>query len=237
MLLIENLCSGYGNLIILREVSLVANEYEITIVLGTNGAGKSTLLKTISGLLPVIEGKILFQGSSIVGLSPESIVKLGIRQVMEGRRIFGSLSVKDNLIIGAYPRTSKLGNKEIQGDLEYAYHVFPVLKGKSESPAATLSGGMQQMLAIGQALMLKPKVLLLDEPSLGLAPVIIREMFDTLKALSRSKMAIILVEQNVRAALEIAHRGYILEVGKMIYQGDRESLENNEVVKKAYLGL
>jgi len=221
---------------VLRNVSLHVSPGEIVTLLGANGAGKSTLLKVISGICPVAKGKLFFNGQNITGLSTEQILRLGVGQVPEGRQIFAPLSVLDNLILGAYVRFFQDDKKNIWRDLENVFELFPILKERAKQRAGTLSGGEQQMLAIGRTLMAKPKLLLLDEPSMGLAPRITNDILRTIKVLREKSTTILLVEQNAQAALKIADRGYVLETGRIILEGESHDLLNNKEVQRAYLG-
>jgi len=230
---IENLHVHYGELIALKEVSLSMGEGEIVALLGANGAGKSTTLKTISGLLKPTLGRIRFQGEEITGLSPHQIVQKGIAHAPEGRVIVPHFSVRENLLVGAY--TEKRRGR-IDESLDNVFNHFPILKERLKQMAGTLSGGEQQMLSIGRAMMSNPEILMLDEPSLGLAPIITEQIFDIIKNINSLKTAILLVEQNAYAALELANRGYILEVGSITLWGGAEELKRNEEVKKRYLG-
>jgi branched-chain amino acid transport system ATP-binding protein len=237
MLKVQNIRAYYDNLIVLKNLSMHINENEIVTLIGANGSGKSTLLKCIVGLLPPSQGVILFQEEDISHLPPEKIVRRGIALVPEGRHIFAPLSVMDNLTLGAYARSGAQGKKEIAGDMERMLELFPHLKNRLKQLAGTLSGGEQQMLAIARALMSRPKILLLDEPSMGLAPLIVEEIFHKIVRLrSEEKTTILLVEQNAEMALEISDRGYVLETGKIVYQGSREDLLENAEIKRAYLG-
>lgn len=230
---IENLHVHYGELIALKEVSLSMAEGEIVALLGANGAGKSTTLKTISGLLKPTSGCIRFQGEEITGLSPHQIVQKGIAHAPEGRAIVPHFSVRENLLVGAY--TEKRRDR-IEERLDNVFKHFPILKQRLKQMAGTLSGGEQQMLSIGRAMMSNPEILMLDEPSLGLAPIITEQIFDIIRNINRVRTAILLVEQNAYAALDLANRGYILEVGSITLWGDAEELKRNEEVKKRYLG-
>jgi branched-chain amino acid transport system ATP-binding protein len=230
---IENLHVHYGELIALKDVSLSMGEGEIVALLGANGAGKSTTLKSISGLLKPTVGHILVRGEEIAGLSPHRIVKKGIAQAPEGRAIVPHFSVRENLVIGAYTEKRR---KRIDESLDNVFKHFPILKERLKQMAGTLSGGEQQMLSIGRAMMSNPDILMLDEPSLGLAPIITEQIFDIIKNINSLKTAILLVEQNAYAALELANRGYILEVGSITLWGGAEELKRNEEVKKRYLG-
>ncbi len=236
MLRVESVSAFYGAIQALRNVSIHVNAGEITALLGANGAGKSTLLKVISGIHPPSKGKLIFKGQNISGLPPERILRLGVGQVPEGRQIFAPLSVLDNLTLGAYARFSSDGRKEVQKDLEAIFTLFPVLRERQRQRAGTLSGGEQQMVAIGRALMARPRVLLLDEPSMGLAPMVARQIFDTIRGLCKQGLTILLVEQNARAALRLCDRGYVLETGRVVLEGTPEQLERNREVQRAYLG-
>lgn len=237
MLKIKNLKVAYGAVQVLHGISLEVREGEIVTLIGANGAGKTTLLKTISGLIYPLAGNLDYgpQGASVSlkGLLPHQIVKLGISQVPEGRMIFPNLSVKENLDLGAYLRKDL---RLIREDCERIFCLFPRLKERLKQNAATLSGGEQQMLAIGRALMARPRLLLMDEPSLGLAPLLVQTIFKTIREINEQGLAILLVEQNAHMALKLADRGYVLETGRMILEGSPEFLESNEEVKKAYLG-
>jgi branched-chain amino acid transport system ATP-binding protein len=209
---------------------------EIVALIGANGAGKTTLLNLISGIIRPSNGKIIFNGQDLISFAPEKIVELGIIQVPEGRLLFGPLTVKENLELGAYRRRAKADSKKVSKDFEYVLQLFPVLKNRLEQRAQTLSGGEQQMLAIGRGLMAKPRLLLLDEPSLGLAPLIVQEILSIIVRLKKEGTTILLVEQNARAALRISDRAYVIEAGKIRLQGKAENLLENEEVKQAYLG-
>ena len=236
MLRIQSLSAFYGNIQALRGVSLHVDEGEIVTLLGANGAGKTTLLNTICGLIPSRRGKISFCNDDIIRLPPEKIVRLGISQVPEGRQLFGALTVLENMVLGSYPYYRK-GKKEAYRHLDFVFEIFPILKERQKQYAGTLSGGEQQMLAIGRALMSKPRLLLLDEPSMGLAPRIVSEIFRVVTQLrNEQNTTILLVEQNAHAALDIAGRGYILETGRIVLQGTSEELLENKEIKRAYLG-
>ncbi len=230
---IEAIDVYYGELRALREVSLSLQEGEIVALLGANGAGKSTTLKTISGLLKPSSGRIRFQGNEIASLTPHQIVQKGIAHAPEGRAVVPHFTVKENLLVGAYTEKRK---EKIAENLEKAMQQFPILKERLRQTAGTLSGGEQQMLSIGRAMMSNPKVLLLDEPSLGLAPIITEQIFEIIQNINRLNTAVLLVEQNAYAALELANRGYILEVGSITLQGSAAELKENEEVRKRYLG-
>jgi branched-chain amino acid transport system ATP-binding protein len=217
-------------------VSLHVQPGEIVSLIGANGAGKTTILNTISGLIRSAQGEIKFEERKINGLRPEKVVAAGISQVPEGRQIFGPLTVIENLELGAYLRFKKKEKEAIAEDLDWVFQLFPRLEERSGQIAGTLSGGEQQMLAIGRALMAKPKLLLLDEPSMGLAPLIVKDIMNTVSELRRSGVTILMVEQNARASLTISDRGYVLETGRVVLQGPSDELMNDSDVKRAYLG-
>ncbi|MGI6330516.1 MAG: ABC transporter ATP-binding protein [Zhaonellaceae bacterium] len=233
MLKVDNLHVYYGGIHALKGISLEVPENKIVTLIGANGAGKSTTLRTISSLVPSTSGKITFLGQDITNKKTADIVKDGITLVPEGRRIFSNLTVLENLKMGAYARTDKLGIKK---DIDFVYKIFPRLKEREWQTAGTLSGGEQQMLAIGRALMSRPKLMMMDEPSLGLAPLLVKEVFDVIKHIHSDGMTILLIEQNATAALQIADYGYVLETGKIVLEGTGQELANNPEVKKAYLG-
>ncbi len=233
MLRIKNLHAGYGNVQVIKGVSLHIKAGEIVTIIGANGAGKSTLLKAISGLIPSTDGEIYFADTTIVGLSADKIVRMGISHIPEGRRIFDRLSVGDNLELGAFSRKNR---ESIVEDLNRVYTLFPVIKKRYQQKGGTLSGGEQQMLAIARALMSRPKLIMMDEPSMGLAPKMVHQVFRIIKDLKEMGTTILLIEQNARAALSVADRGYVMEIGKFILDGERMSLLNNNEVKRAYLG-
>lgn len=233
MLKVENLSTYYGAIQALKDVSLEVVEGEILSLIGANGAGKTSLLNTISGIIRSKEGSISFCGEDITRAQATDIVKKGIIHVPEGRRIFSGMSVKENLLMGAYLRNDKDGIKE---DLEKIYERFPRLKERLTQDGNTLSGGEQQMLAIGRALMSRPKILLLDEPSMGLAPLLVREIFNIVEEINETGTTILLVEQNASMALRIADRGYVLETGSIVLSGTGKELASDPSVKKAYLG-
>ena len=225
----------YGAVQALREVSLRVDEGEIVTLIGANGAGKSTTLMAISGIVPPRRGEILFAGRPIHGLAPDRIVRLGICQVPEGRRIFPELTVAENLDMGAFLRRDRQG---IERDREELYELFPILHQRRHQPGGNLSGGEQQMLAISRALMARPRLLLLDEPSMGLAPLVTRQIFEIITTMTRERSTtVFLVEQNANLALQTADRGYVLENGRIALQGQAQALLNNENVQKAYLGI
>ena len=236
MLRIRNLQTYYGRIRVLDNVSLSVKPNEVVTLIGANGAGKSTILNCISRLIPCREGEIFFQGQRINGQSPEAVVRLGICQVPEGRQIFQPLTVLENLELGAYLRYGKRNRGSIQQDMGMVFSLFPVLAERLQQVSGTLSGGEQQMLAIGRALMSRPKLLLLDEPSMGLAPRVVADIFHTVVKLRQEGLTILIVEQNARAALRIADRGYVMETGKIILQGTASELLEDHDVKRAYLG-
>lgn len=234
MLEIEKLSVSFGSFMALRSMDMEVLEGELLVLLGANGSGKTTLLKTISGLLRPAAGMIKLQGKKISGLSPDQIVKHGISQCAEGRRLFPRMSVYKNLILGAY--TCRNDKKGVQNSLDYVYSLYPMLKEKENAPAGSLSGGQQQMLAIGRALMARPKVLLLDEPSMGLAPLVVQQMFQTIETINREGTTILLAEQNAYSALKIAHRGYVIESGAVVMSDSSEAIAKNERIRQAYIG-
>jgi len=237
MLRVKNLHVHYGVIHALRAVSIHVKEREIVALLGGNGSGKTTLLSAISGVVRPTAGEIAFGGKDITRERVDRLVRLGIIHVPEGRQIFGPLTVEDNLLLGAYHRFSLRDNAAIRSEVDDIYRLFPVLGQRCRQLGGTLSGGEQQMLAIGRALLSRPKVLLLDEPSMGLAPRVVREIFEHIARLRRERgMTILLVEQNARAALAIADRGYVLETGRVVLQGSSEELLANKDVQRAYLG-
>ncbi len=236
MLRIKNLKCSYGSIMAVQGVSLSVREGELISIIGANGAGKSTLLLAISGLLTTWDGEIIFKGQNLKGMSPPAIVRQGISMVPEGREIFSPLSVMDNLRMGAYTMYRKGRKKDVEEDFEMILEMFPILRERANQLAGTLSGGEQQMLAIGRALMARPHLLVLDEPSMGLAPKIVEMIFSTIQKLRQEGVTILLVEQNARAALKIADRAYVLETGKMVLQGSAEELLVDDDVKRAYLG-
>ncbi|MEP7234370.1 MAG: ABC transporter ATP-binding protein [Ignavibacteriota bacterium] len=234
MLEIKDLQVSYGQIKAIKGISLSVPEKCIVTLIGANGAGKTTLLRTVSGLIKSKSGSIRIAGEEITSCQPHEIVKRGIAQSPEGRMIFANLSVNENLKMGAYLRKDTDG---IAKDLDYVFNIFPRLKERISQAGGTLSGGEQQMLAIGRSLMSKPKLLLLDEPSLGIAPILVRTIFEKIVEINRElSVTVLLVEQNARMALGIAHHGYVLETGKIVLQGPAKELAENEEVKKAYLG-
>jgi len=233
LLELEDLHVYYGNIHALKGVSLAVEAGEIVALLGANGAGKSTTLNTVSGLLRPRSGSVRFEDEDLTQIPPHRIVERGVVQVPEGRRIFGQLTVLENLEMGAFTRTDTRGIRE---DLERVFALFPRLRERSGQVAGTLSGGEQQMLAIGRALMARPRVLLMDEPSMGLAPVLVEQIFDAIQEINRQGTTILLVEQNAYMALQVAHRGYVLQTGQVVLQGSAAELRENPEVKRAYLG-
>lgn len=233
MLTVNDINVFYGAIHAIKGVSLEVNEGEIVTLIGANGAGKSTILRTISGLLKPKTGSIQFEGQEIAGMPAHEIVKIGISQVPEGRRIFAEMSVLENLELGAFTRKDKDG---IKADMELVFERFPRLKERIGQLAGTLSGGEQQMLAMGRALMSRPRLLLLDEPSMGLAPLLIKEIFAIIQDINKTGTTVLLVEQNANMALSIAHRAYVLETGRITLSGDAKELAASDEVRKAYLG-
>ena len=233
LLKIENLEVNYGVIQAIKGISFEVNQGEVLALIGANGAGKTTILHTITGLINAKSGSILFDGKEITKIKPHKIVTMGMAHVPEGRRIFQELSVFDNLKLGAYTRSDK---DEISESLLNVYDKFPRLKERKNQIAGTLSGGEQQMLAMGRALMSRPKILLMDEPSMGLSPLLVNQIFDIIKELNRAGSTILLVEQNARMALKVADKGYVLETGKIVLSGKASDLLEDDAVKKAYLG-
>lgn len=233
MLNIENINVYYGAIHAIKDISINVTEGEIVTLIGANGAGKSTTLRTISGLLKPKSGKIDFEGQNIAGIPAQAIVKQGISQVPEGRRVFANMTVLENLELGAYIRKDKDG---IKGDMDSVFERFPRLHERKVQLAGTLSGGEQQMLAMGRALMSRPRLLLLDEPSMGLAPLLVKEIFSIVKEINQTGTTVLLVEQNANMALSIAHKAYVLETGRITLSGDAKELAASEEVRKAYLG-
>ncbi|RLE51214.1 MAG: ABC transporter ATP-binding protein [Candidatus Methanomethylicota archaeon] len=234
MLVVDRINVFYGDLQALWDVSLKVEKGEILALVGSNGAGKTTTLNTISGILKPRSGKIEFMGKRIDGMPPHKIVELGIAQVPEGRQLFPEMTVLENLEMGAY---TKRAREKFYDTLEWVYQLFPILKERKNQLAGTLSGGEQQMLAIARALMSRPQLLMLDEPSLGLAPKLVLLVFEMIHKINEEGVTILLVEQNVRHALSIAHRGYVIETGKIVLEGSGQELLENEYVKKAFLGM
>ncbi|MGI6189424.1 MAG: ABC transporter ATP-binding protein [Clostridiales bacterium] len=233
MLEINNLNVHFGVIHALKGISLTVNDGEIVTLIGANGAGKTTTLRTISGLKKPTSGDIILNGENITGMSAQQRVNKGISHAPEGRRVFPAMTVLENLEMGAYLRKDK---PEIARDLKMVYDLFPVLSDRQKQPAGTLSGGEQQMLAIGRALMSRPKILLLDEPSMGLAPLLVQEIFNIIRGVNKAGTTVLLVEQNAMMALQIAHRAYVMETGSIVLHGTGEELLQSDQVKKAYLG-
>lgn len=231
LLYIEDLHVSYGAIAAIKGISLHVNKGEVVTILGANGAGKTTTLRTISGLLRSKQGKIIFEDNDITNAPAHNIVTLGMSHSPEGRRVFGILNVEENLLMGAYSL-----KKPDKKTLDWIYEILPRLKERRKQLAGTLSGGEQQMLAIGRAIMSKPKLLILDEPSLGLAPVLVKVIFKSIKEIAKSGVTVLLVEQNAKAALKLADRGYVLELGKISYTGSSEELLSSKVIQEAYLG-
>lgn len=234
MLKIKDLKVWYGAIHAIKGIDIEVEKGQIVTLIGANGAGKSTILKAISGLLKEVQGVIEFEGQNILGLPPHRVVELGICQVPEGRRIFGNLTVRENLLMGAYQIKDR---KLIEEKMEKVFEIFPRLKERINQPGGTLSGGEQQMLAIGRALMSEPKLLLLDEPSLGLAPFLVKEIFRIISEINAGGITVLLVEQNAHMALQYAHHGYVLETGRIVLEGSTRELVESELVRKAYLGI
>lgn len=234
MLKLESVTTRYGNIYALKSISLSVNDGEIVTIIGANGAGKSTTLNTISGIVRSVSGSITFDGKEISSMPTDDIVKSGMIQVPEGREIFPQLTVYENLLLGAYLRKDK---EKIKNDIEYVYSLFPRLKERHSQFGGTLSGGEQQMLAIGRALLAKPKMLLMDEPSLGLSPKFVKNIFQVIVEINKTGTSVLLVEQNANMALSIAERAYVMETGKIIMEDKASYLLDNEKVKAAYLGF
>ena len=233
MLEVKNLSVHYGMIQAVRNVDFTVNEGEIVSLIGANGAGKSTILKTLSGLIHPSEGEILYLGENIASTSAKKIVEKGLVQVPEGRHVFPGLTVKENLELGAFLRKDK---EAIQKDMEAVFERFPILKERKDQDAQTLSGGEQQMLAMGRALMSRPKLLLLDEPSMGLAPIFIREIFKIIQEIQKTGTTVLLIEQNAKMALSISNRAYVLETGSVVLSGTGQELLESDEIQKAYLG-
>jgi len=236
VLRIDGLNASYGSIRVLKDVSIQVPSGKVVSIIGANGAGKSTLLKSISGLMKISKGCILYKEQDITGIPTNRIVGLGISQVPEGRQIFAHMTVLDNINLGAYHYFKRSNRLEIKERMERVYRMFPILEKRSKQIAGTLSGGEQQMLAIGRALMGRPELLLLDEPSMGIAPLIVREIFNVIKQLNESGTTVLLVEQNARAALKVAHHSYVIERGEIVLEGLAAELLDNPKVKEHYLG-
>ena len=232
---VENLSAGYGRVQVLKEINLEVGSGEIVCLVGANGAGKSTLLKVISGIIHATHGKLSFAGQDITNKKPDHLVRIGLSHVPEGRQIFGTLTVRQNLMLGAYAHKAK--KEEMGRRFNFVFNLFPILKTRLTQKAGTMSGGEQQMLAIGRGLMSQPKLLLLDEPSLGLAPLVVEIILNVIKNLRSTGIAILLIEQNVNAALQIADRAYVMEIGRIVSQGSAKTLLGDDEVKKRYLGM
>ena len=236
MLRVRNLESGYGALEVLKGVSLHVNAGEIVTIIGANGAGKSTLLNTIAGIVKARGGEVVFEDRDVSGFAPERVVRLGCSLVPEGRQLFPTLTVRDNLILGGYNLYRKRRSEEAEETLNWIFQLFPRLAERESQYAGTLSGGEQQMVAIGRSLMAKPNFIMMDEPSMGLAPLIVRDILGVVAGLKKEGKTILLVEQNARAALAIADRGYVMETGHLVLEGSSEELLDNHDVQRAYLG-
>jgi branched-chain amino acid transport system ATP-binding protein len=236
MFRVRNLRAGYDGLEILHGISLHIDAGEIVTIIGANGAGKSTLLNALAGIVRPFSGSALFAGAEMAGLAAESVAARGCLLVPEGRQIFGDLTVWENLLLGAYLRARRDGRRRIEKDIEDTCRMFPILAERRDQAAGTLSGGEQQMLALGRALMAKPTLLMLDEPSIGLAPLVVKEIFRVIVTLRKQGATVLLVEQNARAALSIADRGYVMETGRIMVEGSAEELAANHDVRRAYLG-
>lgn len=236
MLRLRNLESGYSGLKVLRRLSIHVFEGEIVTIIGANGAGKTTLLKTIAGLISTTSGEILFENSDISRLTPEKIVMLGCSLVPEGRQVFAPMTVRENLLLGACPQFKRRKKKEADDDMVRIFSLFPRLKEREKQLAGTLSGGEQQMLAIARALMARPKLIMMDEPSMGLAPLIVKDIFSIIRLLKDEGNTVLLVEQNAKMALSIADRGYVLETGRIMLEENAQELLSNRDVQRAYLG-
>ena len=234
MLKVNNLEVEYGMIKAVRGISLIVERGEFVVLIGNNGAGKTSTLKAICGINPVSRGMVELNGENITGKPSNKIAAKKIAMVPEGRRVFAGMTTKENLDIGAYLRRDKAG---IQEDIEMVFSLFPIIKDRSKQLAGTLSGGEQQMLAIGRALMSRPKVLLLDEPSLGLAPIVVESIFETIQGINRQGISVLMVEQNVFLSLSVAKRGYVMDSGEIVLEGSAEELMNDELVKRVYLGI
>ena len=231
---IKDLCAGYGDLQVLFDISMEIGEGEVVSLVGSNGAGKTTLLRIISGLEPVKSGSITYGGKDLTQLRAYEKADYGIAHIPQGRGILGSLSVKENLIMGAYPKSARAHMEE---NIEKSFEMFPILKERENQMAGSLSGGEQQMLAIARALMIRPKLLMLDEPSLGLAPIVVNDMFRIISEVAGQGMSILIVEQNLKQALSVADRGYVLETGRIVMEGKASALLEDKAVQAAYLGI
>jgi branched-chain amino acid transport system ATP-binding protein len=236
VLKLQSVVTYYGRILALRGISLHVDAGEIVAIVGPNGAGKTTALNTISGVVPARSGKIIFDGRDVTGFSTERLVKMGLTQVPEGRQLFSGMSVYENLVLGAYRRSRAAKRTAMAQSLDRVYDVFPILKERRNQLAGTLSGGEQQMLAIARALMSSPKLLLLDEPSMGLAPLVVKEIFKVISELRKEGTTVLIVEQNAKAALGIAKRAYVMETGRVVMEGPASELSQNPEIQRAYLG-
>ena len=236
MLKLQSVITYYGKILALRGISLHVDPGEVVALIGPNGAGKTTALNTISGVINSRSGTIIFDGKDVTGTSTEKLVEMGLVQIPEGRQLFSDMSVYENLTLGAYRRSRAAKKTELVNDLDKIYEIFPILKTRMNQLAGTLSGGEQQMLAIGRALMGKPKMLLLDEPSMGLAPLVVKDIFKVIASLSKAGTTVLVVEQNAKAALGIAKRAYVLETGRVVMEGPASELSKNPEIQRAYLG-
>ena len=234
MLKVDNISASYGDLKVLFDFSIHVDEGEIVSLVGSNGAGKTTLLRVISRLMPVTAGSVTFNGEDLLSKKPSDLADIGIAHIPQGRGILTKLSVKDNLILGAYAKRTRAN---MDKNMEWALETFPILKERLNKPAGSLSGGEQQMLSLSRALMMEPKLIMMDEPSLGLAPIVVDEVFDIIGKVANQGMAILLVEQNLMQALSIAHRGYVIETGQIVFEGPAKELLENPDIKKAYLSV
>jgi len=235
LLTVENLSAGYGDMQVLFDINLNVEEGEVISLVGSNGAGKTTILRIISGFLPVKTGTITYLGQDLLKTKPEERAELGVSHIPQGRGILGTLTVKENLIMGAYPKKAR---KTAHTEIEHAYNRFPKLRERQNQKAGSLSGGEQQMLAIARALMIHPKLLMLDEPSLGLAPIVVENVFEIISRISKEEgVSILIVEQNLVQALSVANRAYVLETGKLVMHGQAKELMENPDIQRAYLGL
>lgn len=234
LLEIKDLCAGYGDLQVLFNISMKVNEGEVVSLVGSNGTGKTTLLRILSGLEPIKSGSILYQGEDLTKIKPYEKADHGIAHIPQGRGILGSLTVKENLVMGAYPKAARAS---MEANIEKSFSMFPILKERQNQMAGSLSGGEQQMLAIARALMISPKLLMLDEPSLGLAPIVVKDMFDIISNVAKQGVSILIVEQNLNQALSVADRGYVLETGQIVMEGKAADLLANEEIQAAYLGI
>ncbi|MGC8862437.1 MAG: ABC transporter ATP-binding protein [Armatimonadota bacterium] len=236
MLKLQSVITYYGRILALRGISLHVDPGEIVAIVGPNGAGKTTVLNTISGVVPARSGKVIFDGHDVTCYPTEKLVEMGLTQVPEGRQLFAGMTVYENLVLGAYRRSRAAKKSQLADDLERVYSVFPILRERRSQLAGTLSGGEQQMLAIGRALMSRPRMLLLDEPSMGLAPMVVKEIFKVISDLRKDGTTVLIVEQNAKAALGIAKRAYVMETGRVVMEGTASELSRNPEIQRAYLG-